>query len=148
MCWRSTSIIIVIIPDWERNGVVQDQSPDESQDQLQSVIHDIRTVCKHAHTVPVQISVMRRARRELVQTIECAFNNTSVSILKLDGVGVFATAPCVSYHADDRAQHAGGRTELCTPSEATPPPLPKSFRRNSCARRLVISLVYSAIKTG
>jgi len=38
---------------------------------------------------------------------------------KLDGVGVFATAPCVSYHADC-TQRAFERSELCTPSEQPP----------------------------
>jgi len=32
---------LVIVPDRHRDGVVQDQGPDQSEDQLQLVIHDV-----------------------------------------------------------------------------------------------------------
>jgi len=53
-----------------------------------------------------------------------------IILLKLDDVGVFATAPYVSYHADDRAQRASERSELCT---ARPPP-----RRDSLLHVMLI----------
>jgi len=72
-------------------------------------------------------------------------------LLKLDGVGVFATAPYVSYHDDDRAQGAGERSELCTPSElSTLSPLPKLVtlkyhQRSQCTRNKSHSMRVDAL---
>jgi len=47
----------------------------------------------------------------------------TIILLKLDGVGVFATAPCVSHHADDRAQRvARERAKRATHGSRSEPP--------------------------
>ena len=71
-----------------------------------------------------QIVLYAKNEDETLTCLWYGIRDCTVSILlKLDGVGVFATAPCVSYHADNRAQRAGQRSELCTPIEASPLPL-------------------------
>jgi len=38
--WRGYVLVVVALPDGHGDGVVQDQSPDQTQDQLQVPVHD------------------------------------------------------------------------------------------------------------